>query len=138
MRKVRKRIEIRSSDLAVVRLPGNRGRGVCALKSIQKGSLIEQAPVIVIPSEEKHLIEQTVLWDRWFTWGKNERDLAIALGFGGLYNHSYEPNAICHCSERLRKLEFVALRDIEADEEITINYNGEPEDHEPVWFDIES
>jgi SET domain-containing protein len=33
-------------------------------------------------------------------------------------------------------MEFLALRDIEEDEEITINYNGEPEDGDPVGFRV--
>lgn len=131
-------IEVRSSNLGVVRLPGKKGRCVCALRNICKGDLIEQAPVLVIPKKEKALIERTVLWDHWISWGHKDQDLAIPLGFGGLYNHSYEPNAICYAFQRQRKLEYVALRDIKSGEEITINYNGSPDDKSPVWFDYDS
>ncbi len=134
----RKYIEVKSSELGVVRLPGKKGRCVCALKTIRKGDLIEQAPVLVIPSNEKYLIEQTVLWDHWFAWGHKDQDLAIALGFGSLYNHSYEPNAECYVSQRQDKLEYVALRNIEPGDEITINYNGTPDDNSPMWFDCDS
>ena len=32
---------------------------------------------------------------------------------------------------------FVALRDIEAGEEVTTNYNGNPDNLKPVWFDAQ-
>jgi SET domain-containing protein len=31
----------------------------------------------------------------------------------------------------------VALRDIEAGEEVTTNYNGNPDNLKPVWFDAQ-
>ena len=34
-------------------------------------------------------------------------------------------------------IRFVALRDIEAGEEVTTNYNGNPDSQEPVWFDVQ-
>lgn len=134
----RRRVEVTSSDLAVVRLTGKKGRCVCARKSISEGELIEEVPVLVVPGREKHLIEQTVLWDHWIAWGTRDQDLAIPLGFGSLYNHSYRPNAICFASHNPNKLEYVALREIKPGEEITINYNGTPDDDSPVWFDIAS
>jgi hypothetical protein len=33
--------------------------------------------------------------------------------------------------------EFVALRDIAAGEEVTTNYNGDPDNSKPVWFDAQ-
>ena len=33
-------------------------------------------------------------------------------------------------------IHFVALRDIAAGEEIVMNYNGEPTDLTPVWFEL--
>ena len=34
-----------------------------------------------------------------------------------------------------RTIDFYAIRTIEAGEEITVNYNGEPGIDTPVWFD---
>lgn len=58
------------------------------------------------------------------------------MGHGSLYNHSYRPNAkyVRKVSEGV--IDFVAVRDIEVGEEITVNYNGYPGDNEPVWFDV--
>jgi hypothetical protein len=33
-------------------------------------------------------------------------------------------------------IDFCALRDIKKDEEITINYHGDPEDDSSLWFDV--
>ena len=33
-------------------------------------------------------------------------------------------------------IEFYAEADIKKDEEITINYNGDPTDKSPLWFDV--
>ncbi len=68
-----------------------------------------------------------------YAWGLGT--VALALGYGSLYNHSYEPNARYEASRRRTKI-FVALRKIATGEEITINYNGEPGDRSPVWFEI--
>jgi SET domain-containing protein len=36
----------------------------------------------------------------------------------------------------MKAIEFSAIRDIQKGEEITMNYNGLPEDKTPVWFDV--
>ena len=130
-------IEATAGCIAVIRMPGNKQRGVCATKQISSGELIERAPIMRVPGTQKKFIEKTVLWDHWFTWGDDDQDLAIALGFGALYNHSYQPNAMCYRCEDKNVLEYVALRNIEAGEEITINYHGEPDCTSPVWFEYE-
>ena len=66
-------------------------------------------------------------------WGRGK--LALALGYGSLYNHSYRPNARYVDLAGRTKL-FTAMRDIAAGEEITVNYNGEPEDDTPVGFEV--
>jgi SET domain-containing protein len=61
--------------------------------------------------------------------------VAVALGYGSLYNHSYTPNARYDDESPQIKI-FTAIREIAAGEEITINYNGEPSDESPVWFKV--
>ena len=62
---------------------------------------------------------------------------AMALGTGSLYNHSFEPNAQYLRLFGEQAIEYVALHDIREGEEITINYNGDPDDDSPVWFKIQ-
>ncbi len=113
------------------------GRGVFSAAPIPEGSLIEICPVIVCPQEDLPIIHCTRLHDYYFLWGDDQKECAIALGFGSLYNHSFDPNAIYMPDFNGDVITFYSLRDIEAGEEITVNYNGDPEDPQPLWFEDE-
>jgi uncharacterized protein len=111
-----------------------RGRAMFACRKFLKGELIERAPVIPINQRQWPSAEKTILSDYAFDWGERDEHAAIALGYVSIYNHSYEPNA--QLEELLDELmmEVVAIRDIQPGEEITINYNGDPESQDPLWF----
>ena len=111
-----------------------RGRAMFASRNFLKGELIERAPVIPINEKQWPNAEKTILSDYAFDWGKDDEHAAIALGYASIYNHSYSPNA--QLEELLDELmmEVVAIRDIQPGEEITINYNGDPESQDPLWF----
>lgn len=119
-----------------VRETASRGRGVFALAAIPAGTLIESADVIPIPQAEMRAIEDCLLVDYYFRWGQDGRDGAIALGLGSLYNHSYTPNARYVKHFDRRSIDFIALQDIAAGEEIRTNYNGEPDSKKIVWFEV--
>jgi SET domain-containing protein len=112
---------------------GKYGRGIFANRNIKKGEFIEEAPVIVILKNEWKLMKKNILANYVFRWGE---DKAVALGYGSLYNHSYTPNARYHTNIENRSIDFYAREDISEKEEITVNYNGDPEDQSPLWFDV--
>lgn len=112
------------------------GRGIFATRDILSGELIEAAPVIVLPSEQIQHLAATVLDNYCFRWGEELEQVAIHLGLCSLCNHSYEPNARFELRHARLMIEFVALRDITAGEEITINYNGDPASRSAVWFPV--
>lgn len=112
------------------------GRGVFATRDIRSGELIESAPVIVVPSEQIPQLAATVLDNYCFRWGAELEEVAIHLGLGSLCNHAYEPNARFELRLAQLTIEFIALRDIAAGEEITINYNGDPTSQSAVWFPV--
>ena len=120
-----------------VRSHSKKGRGVFAASRLACGEIIETTPIILIPAAEWPHIEPTVLALYIYNFGPTaeEEHAAIALGFGSLYNHSYMPNAKYIKSWEEQVIRFVALRDIEPGEEITINYNGSPENQTPIWFE---
>ena len=122
------------SDAIVVKKVKGKGRGVFARRAIAEGEVIETCPVLVFPTEE---VRSGPAWTRLgeycFEWGRGT--VALALGYGSLYNHSYEPNARYEDVAGPTK-RFVAVRDIATGEEITVNYNGEERDRSPVWFDV--
>jgi SET domain-containing protein len=125
---------IQQSDAIEIRNARGKGRGVFARRAIRKGEEIERVPVLVMPAKDvKHGPDYTTLGVYCFHWERGK--VAVALGYGSLYNHSYEPNARYEDVGGRTKL-FVAIRDIAAGEEITVNYNGEPGDRSPVWFDV--
>ena len=110
-----------------------KGRGVFTDSPIAEGELIEACPVLELPAEDRDALRATGLYDYYFDWGEDGRDLALALGLGSLYNHSFSPNARYLKRLRQRLIEVVALRAIEAGEEILINYNGDPDDRSALW-----
>ncbi len=113
----------------------NAGRGVFATVAIRKDEVIEKCPVIEIPEREVALLRKSQLKNYYFMWGKKLKMVAICLGFGSLYNHSYEPNATYIKRMEEKVIHFIALRDIKKDEEITVNYNfGNPDDKSPLWI----
>ncbi len=119
-----------SSEFLEVRRISGKGRGVFARTLIPKGTVFEIVPMLVCKQED--LLESSLM-DYVYYWGKNK--VGLALGFGSMYNHSYKPNAR-YFDLPLQRKEFVALRDIKPGEEVTINYNGEPKDKKPVWFEV--
>ncbi len=122
------------SDLIAVKRVKGKGRGVFARRAIREGEVIERVPVLVLRLEE---IQDSDGWTGLagycFLWG--EGTVALALGYGSLYNHSFDPNARYDDEGSQRKV-YTAIRDIVAGEEITINYNGEPTDRSPVGFEV--
>ncbi len=110
------------------------GRGVFTSSDIEEGSLIEICPVIVIPELEVETIHSTKLHDYYYYWGEEEKEAAIVLGFGSIYNHSFEPNAEVIPYYEDGNFSFYAKRKIIAGEEITVNYNGDSNENELLWF----
>ncbi len=122
-----------SASIEVKRIKG-KGRGVFARRLIRKGEVIEVVPMLVLTAEEfEGGVSATTLSNYFFAWGKNS--VALALGYGSLYNHSYRPNARYDDVGPQTK-DFTALRDIEPGEEITVNYNGKPKSRAAVWFEV--
>jgi len=112
------------------------GRGVFAKRDIKKDELIEKCPVIEVPKYDVSNVRESILVTYFFYFGKNKQRLAIALGFGSIYNHSYKPNATYKIRHKEKTIDFIALKNIKKDDEITVNYNyGNPKDKSPLWFE---
>src|SRR4051812_11486754 len=111
---------------------GRGGRGVFVRHSVSEGTLLEQVPVILIPKNQvfgESAVALRACRISWYVFGWGKQDghdyVALPLGYGAIYNHSYEPNA----AFRIKLpdiMEFVAVSCIKEGEEITINYNGDP------------
>lgn len=111
------------------------GRGVFTKNAIEAGKLIELSPVIVMSGEERKLLDKTLLHDYIFEWGPKKDKCAVALGLVSVYNHSYTANCTYGMYFKRSAISVIAVRDIKAGEELFINYNGEWDSKERVWFD---
>ena len=114
-----------------------KGRGVFTEDALPANTVIEVAQAITISEYDRQHIDKTILHDYIFEWGNEQKECAMALGLVPIYNHSYESN--CTYIMQYDSQEFIiqTVKDIEAGEELTINYNGEPTDATPIWFDAE-
>ena len=113
-----------------------KGRGLIAARNIVGGEIVARSPVFVIPEKEWREIEATPIYDYTFEWGEDRGDAAVMLGIGSLVNHSYSPNTVFVRRYAACEIDFIALRDIATGEEITTNYNGDPDDRSPLWFEV--
>lgn len=111
------------------------GRGVFARVAIKKGELIETCPVIEIPQHDVATLSHSILLTYFYFFGKKKERMVVVLGFGSIYNHTYTPNALYKEREKERMIEYIAKKDIQKDEEITVNYVQEKKVKHPLWFE---
>jgi uncharacterized protein len=117
-----------------ISISDGKGRGVFANEKIEKGTVIEIAPVIVMNAADRKLLDQTLLHDYIFEWGDDSSHCAMALGWVPVYNHSYQSNCEYEMDFEMQTIAVKTMRDIEPGEEMFINYNGNWDDAKPLWF----
>lgn len=116
----------------------NAGRGVFASQDIDINEVIEVCPILEVPANDVFNLKESILVNYYFSFDEDPDLLAIVLGFGSIYNHSYSPNATYKYLSKDKILEFKSIKDIKKNEEITVNYNsGEPDNQSPLWKDIQ-
>ena len=109
------------------------GRGVFAKERIAEGELIEACPIVALPDpKDRDRLRKTGLVNYYFLWGSDRKRAAICLGWGSVYNHSFSPNSKYEKKMSEGRMDFYALRDIAVDEEIMVNYNGDPANKTPL------
>ena len=113
-----------------------KGNGVFTSEPIAKGTVVEVSPVIVLSKKESDLADDTILRDYTFLWGERQVKGCIALGYCSVYNHSYKPNCENEMDFEEDTMSIMTLRDVKAGEELCINYNGDLDDDEPLWFKV--
>lgn len=119
-------------DVSVRPSPG-RGRGVFAERDFGEGELIERCPTLVFLPPSRDKFGSTILNSYHFNWIPDSGEVALPLGYGCLYNHSWTPNAdwVNRIDENF--MDFVAQRPIKAGEEIFTNYRY-ANDGVPAWY----
>ena len=116
------------------------GRGVFARTSIAAGAIVIRNCTIAVAHAERKHAEKTIFNDYYFVAEEpadHEPMAYLALGLGSLINHSAKsPNVepVWEMTELGWIVEFTALRDIEAGEQLFFDYGFEERDI-PKWAD---
>lgn len=105
-------------------------RGIIATRDFKKNAVIEKCPVILIPKQEWPALMKTVLHKYYYEWNANNH--CIVLGYGSLINHSYTPNSKYVFDFKNKLLIYKAIQDIKNGDEITVNYNFDPDSKTPL------
>jgi hypothetical protein len=120
--------------LRVIPVEG-KGLGVMTTLDLHKGQIIECCPMMLLtpakcldPEWAKlhQTMLETIFSDYRFCW--TARNNAVALGYGGLYNHSEHPNVDMMRLTKSRRMVVVANQDIDRGTELTFTYKT-------VWFE---
>lgn len=111
------------------------GRGMFTNELIPADTIIEVAPVIVMPAAERISLDKTLLHDYIFEWGTDKKQCCMALGMVPIYNHSYNSNCEYFMDYSTETIMLKTVRDIAKNEEVFINYNGDFNDATLLWFD---
>jgi len=98
------------------------GLGVVANSKIEKDIFVEVAPVLVCENNSISFDKEAFKYV--IAWGNG---LAVPFGWTMIYNHSDNNN--CEFSTNIHDglLAILTIRDIEKDEQLTVNYG-------PEWF----
>ncbi|HEY1031105.1 MAG TPA: SET domain-containing protein-lysine N-methyltransferase [Flavipsychrobacter sp.] len=115
-----------------------KGRGVFAAEDIPADVLVELSPAIVMTLEEKALLDKTALYNYIFEWQPEGEapQCCMAQGYISVYNHSYASNCEYFMNYIDKTIEIRTVRAVAAGDELTINYNGDWNDENRVWFDV--
>ena len=96
------------------------------------GTVIESAPVIILPTTDCPALDRTVIYEYYFHWDGDpdgEGRGALGLGLLSLCNHSSRPNARVDRNYVRLTLDLVATIPIRPGEEVTIDYGC------TLWFE---
>ena len=99
---------------------GRYGRGVFATRAFAKGDAVEACPTLELHGDNV----TGRLGDYVFGSAESEDNVVLPLGYGMLYNHSYEANCE-YVQDGPEVITFITTRDVEAGEELTIDYGEE-------------
>jgi SET domain-containing protein len=105
-------------------------RGLLATRDLQVGECIEECPLLFFPVDQQEAVHSTVFANYYFLWDDDRH--AFALGYGSLYNHSYHANVRYQRDFERQVIRFMVAKPICAGDEVTVNYNGDPDDETPL------
>jgi SET domain-containing protein len=99
---------------------GRHGRGVFATRAFAKGEAVETCPTLELHGDNV----AGRLGDYVFGSAESEDNVVLPLGYGMLYNHSYDANCE-YVQDGPDAITYLTTRDVAAGEELTIDYGEE-------------
>ena len=130
---------IHSADVYIKDTGTVKGRGAFARHDFAEGDIVEQCPIIILLRSFEQLPPrmQTMVFN-WGNLANTTPSHALALGFGSLYNHDNPANMRYQAVPDNEAINYIAVRAIKKDEELTINYNAGGGSHlsdKDTWFE---
>jgi len=113
-----------------------KGRGIFTSEDLSEGDMIEICPIIKLNQGSLKLIDKTNIYDYYFLWEEEGFDACIALGYGSLYNHSSDPNALVIMDYTDDTIKIEASKNIISGDEILIDYSGGTKGQIQLWFEV--
>ncbi|NET71794.1 MAG: SET domain-containing protein, partial [Sphaerospermopsis sp. SIO1G2] len=109
----------------------HKGRGIIATQNITKGTVLEVAPVGVIPPEKqtmnpKGVFKYYFVRPSEYNEGQEVKAYYLIFGLVSFCNHSQEPNAHVHWTENEDGIwsNLICQQDIQEGEEVTLFYTN--------------
>jgi uncharacterized protein len=99
---------------------GRHGRGVFATRAFAEGEAVESCPTLEVAGD----CVSGRLGDYVFGSSQDENAVVLPLGWGMLYNHSYDANCE-YVQDGPQVITFQTTRKVGAGEELTIDYGEE-------------
>ncbi len=101
------------------------GRGLYATRKIYANEIVEVCEILVLSPDDTVKVNETDL--KWYTFvfDASQGQDCLVLGHGEIFNHSDTPNVkydLVRYGDRF-KMVFVSIQDIEAGEQLFIDYN---------------
>lgn len=109
------------------------GRGLFATRKIAADTLLMEAPVLVVPGEQRDALRETLVDDYVYEWD-DDGAAGLVLGVSSMCNHSNDPNAYLWLVPDTESAELWTVKPIRKGEEITVSYRAEGGGD--LWFDV--
>ena len=108
-----------------------QGRGVFSLRELKKGDIIERCPLLELGNRSKYQLDPVIFGYSYaqplcgcYDCDKHGFVMHLALGYGMLYNHQDDPNALWKFNYAQLLGDVIAVKDIKSGEEIFVNYGN--------------
>lgn len=94
------------------------GRGIFAKKNINRGTILEKCPILIIKNEE--IKNNSIINNYLFSFNDKSKSSLLALGLISLINHNNDPNVETMVDDKIMILK--AIKNIKKGEELFLSY----------------